>query len=253
MAILSRNAPAPTPWSAATRSAFLARCWTTSRCRASSTRSCRTTGWASPRRRSASGLGGVRPAARERQAARFKGTRMLANANLCPRKGGAGGGARLLPAGRCSGYAGIGKSLLSSTSEPLAERAGGDATTPRGYPHERPGLRQLRRSCPHPEAGADDGPKVRAWTWLVATRSRRRIWPRQCIARDSVSATSANVTLRTLRPWWLGGVPWLLSLRAAGALCSLLLQPGLCLRSDHVLRERFGRFAREWLSEPKPS
>jgi hypothetical protein len=53
--------------------------------------------------------------------------------------------------------------------------------------------------------------------------------------------------------WWLGDVRWLLSLRAAGAPCSLLLQPGLCLRSDHVLRDRFGRFAREWLSDPKPS
>ena len=47
---------------------------------ASRWKSCRTTGWASPRRRSAPGLGGDRPAAQARQAARFAGTRMLANA-----------------------------------------------------------------------------------------------------------------------------------------------------------------------------
>jgi hypothetical protein len=33
----------------------------------------------------------------------------------------------------------------------LAERASGDAAAPRGYPHERPRLLQLRWSCLHPQ------------------------------------------------------------------------------------------------------
>ena len=37
---------------------------------------------------------------------------------------------------------------------------------------------------------------------------------------DSVSAKAANVTPRTVPPWWLGGVPWL---SAAGAPCFQLL------------------------------
>jgi hypothetical protein len=96
-----------------------------------------------------------------------------ANAGQCGRplrdRGWAGGGAGLLPAGRRPSYAGIGKSLPSSTCEPLAERAGGDAAVA----DERPGVSS------HPKAGADDGPKSRAWTWRGVRRSRRRIWRRR--------------------------------------------------------------------------
>jgi len=91
----------------------------TSRCRGWNTRSCRTTGWASPRRLSASGLGGDRPAARARHAARFEGTRMLANADapgiqgFAPRRQGLG-------RGRCGTFAGWTTSQRSWDRQELA-------------------------------------------------------------------------------------------------------------------------------------
>jgi magnesium chelatase family protein len=131
----------------------------TSRCPGSNTRSCRTSGWASRRpvqqeqARSGRGPGGARPATRARQAARFAGTRMLANADAPWKTGVRPGEVRDLC--RLDDAA---KSLPSSPSEPAAmqQRPGGTRMSARAYHRILKLARAMARKAGLDLAGSDE-------------------------------------------------------------------------------------------------
>jgi hypothetical protein len=124
-------------------------------------------------------------AARERQRQRFAGTGLMSNADAPASEG--------VDRRRCGTIAGwttsllmvgVGKNLLCSPSEPAAmqQHAEGTRVSARAYD-------ELLWSSPHPETGADDGPKTRAGPG--GEREDRDAAPG---GGDSVPAEKADVT-----------------------------------------------------------